>query len=138
MTGYDSCELGFLSVLSIPPLEQVQPVRYQQRLLHRIRVANRRTRNISPSYAVNASPIQAQWELFKQLPGFKKILSLGDWSFSAEPATYHIFRSAVEPGNQDIVVANIVSFVTEHDLNGIDIEWKYPAATDIPSIPPGT
>ncbi|OBT95608.2 hypothetical protein VE01_05878 [Pseudogymnoascus verrucosus] len=81
--------------------------------------------HVSSSYAVDLS-------------GFKKILSLGGWSFSAEPPTYHIFRDAVRPGNQDTFVANIVSFVTEHDLDGIDIDWEYPAAPDIPDIPPGT
>ncbi|KAK4197626.1 family 18 putative glycoside hydrolase [Triangularia verruculosa] len=94
--------------------------------------------HVSPTYAVDVSPIQEQWELFTQLSGFKKILSLGGWSFSAEPPTYHIFRDAVRPGNQDTFVANIVSFVMEHELDGIDIDWEYPAAPDIPGIPAGT
>ncbi|RDW81617.1 class V chitinase Chi100 [Aspergillus mulundensis] len=94
--------------------------------------------HVSASYTVDVSPVQVQWELFKQLSGFKKILSLGGWSFSTEPATYHIFRDAVRPGNQDRFVANIVSFVGEHGLDGIDIDWEYPAAPDIPGIPPGT
>jgi chitinase len=80
--------------------------------------------HVSSSYPVDVSPIQVQWELFKQLSGFKKILSLGGWSFSAEPATYQIFRDAVKPGNQDTFVANIVSFVTEHELDGIDFDWE--------------
>jgi chitinase len=94
--------------------------------------------HVSSTYAIDVSPIQEQWELFTLLSGFKKILSLGGWSFSAEPPTYHIFRDAVKPGNQDTFVANIVSFVTEHELDGIDIDWEYPAAPDIPGIPPGT
>jgi chitinase len=80
--------------------------------------------HVSSSYAIDVSHIQVQWELFLQRPGFKKILSLGGWSFSTEAATYHIFRDAVKPGNQDTFVANIISFVTEHDLDGIDIDWE--------------
>ncbi|RMZ84417.1 hypothetical protein DV738_g462, partial [Chaetothyriales sp. CBS 135597] len=94
--------------------------------------------HISSSYNIDVSSIQAQWERFTLLWGIKKILSLGGWSFSTEPATYQIFRDAVKPDNQDTFVANIVSFVTEHELDGIDIDWEYPAAPDIPGIPPGT
>ncbi|KAJ9318482.1 CAZyme family GH18 [Paecilomyces variotii] len=93
---------------------------------------------VSTSYEVDISSIQDQWELFQQLSGFKKILSLGGWSFSTDPATYSIFREGVQPGNQDTFVANIVSFVTDNDLDGIDIDWEYPAAPDIPGIPAGS
>lgn len=79
---------------------------------------------VSTSYEVDISSIQDQWELFQQLSGFKKILSLGGWSFSTDPATYSIFREGVQPGNQDTFVANIVSFVTDNDLDGIDIDWE--------------
>ncbi|KAI8277403.1 hypothetical protein K4K60_006981 [Colletotrichum sp. SAR11_57] len=90
------------------------------------------------TYAIDVSHIQEQWELFQQMSGFKKILSLGGWAFSAEPATYFIFRDAVNPANQDIFIANIVAFVQDNDLDGIDIDWEYPAAPDIPDIPAGT
>ncbi|KAJ5020020.1 Killer toxin subunits alpha/beta [Colletotrichum sp. SAR 10_99] len=90
------------------------------------------------TYAIDVSHIQEQWELFQQMSGFKKILSLGGWAFSAEPATYFIFRDAVNPANQDTFVANIVAFVQDNDLDGIDIDWEYPAAPDIPDIPAGT
>ncbi|KAI8316648.1 Killer toxin subunits alpha/beta [Colletotrichum sp. SAR11_59] len=90
------------------------------------------------TYAIDVSHIQEQWELFQQMSGFKKILSLGGWAFSAEPATYFIFRDAVNPANQDNFVANIVAFVQDNDLDGIDIDWEYPAAPDIPDIPAGT
>ncbi|KAK2028159.1 glycoside hydrolase [Colletotrichum zoysiae] len=90
------------------------------------------------TYAISVSHIQEQWELFQQMSGFKKILSLGGWAFSAEPATYFIFRDAVNPANQDTFVANIVAFVQDNDLDGIDIDWEYPAAPDIPDIPAGT
>ncbi len=89
--------------------------------------------HVSSTYAVDVSPIQEQWELFTQLSGFKKILSLGGWSFSTEPATYRIFRDAFKPGNQDAFVANIVSFVTENELDGIDIDWECKLARVFPT-----
>jgi chitinase len=79
---------------------------------------------VTRSYEIDISSIQEQWELFLEQAGFNKVLSLGGWSFSTEPATYSIFRDAVAPGNQDTFVANIVSIVTEYDLDGIDIDWE--------------
>ncbi|KAJ5194336.1 hypothetical protein N7491_001673 [Penicillium cf. griseofulvum] len=74
------------------------------------------------SNEVDTNPIQDRWELFRQLSGLKKILSLGGWSFSIESATDFIFRKAVQPGNQDTFVDNIVYFVTEDGLDGIDTD----------------
>lgn len=89
--------------------------------------------HVTTSYAIDTSHIQVQWELFKQMSGFKKILSLGGWSFSTEPATYFIFRDAVNPANQDTFVANIVSFVLHHNLDGIDIDWECKLARVFPT-----
>ena len=84
--------------------------------------------HVTRSFALDVSHIQVQWELFKELLGVKKILSLGGWSFSTEPATYSIFRDSVKPANRGKFIANIVSFVKEHGLDGIDIDWecRYP------------
>jgi hypothetical protein len=80
--------------------------------------------HVTTSWAIDVSHIQVQWELFKDLSDVKKILSLGGWSFSAEAPTYSIFRDAVLPANQDTFVANIISFVLLHELDGIDIDWE--------------
>jgi chitinase len=80
--------------------------------------------SITTSWALDVSDIQIQWDLFKTLAGVKKILSLGGWSFSTEPATYTIFRDAVKPANQDTFVANIISFVQTNELDGIDFDWE--------------
>jgi chitinase len=80
--------------------------------------------HVTTSYAIDVSHIDIQWQLFKQIFGPKKILSLDGWSFSTEGPTYQIFRDAVKPGNQDTFVANIVSFIQQHNLDGIDIDWE--------------
>jgi chitinase len=79
---------------------------------------------VTSAFAIDVSKIQVQWDLCVAMSGFKKVLSLGGWSFSTEPATYAIFRNAVQPGNQDTFVANIVSFVQANNLDGIDIDWE--------------
>jgi chitinase len=75
-------------------------------------------------FALDVSAIQNQFDLFVAMSGFKKILSIGGWSFSTDPGTYSIFRNAVTPANQDTFAANIASFVQEYELDGIDIDWE--------------
>ncbi|KAL4987616.1 glycoside hydrolase superfamily [Aspergillus falconensis] len=62
---------------------------------------------------------------------------MGGWTFSTEPATYMVFRNGVQPANRETMAKKIADFVLEHDLDGIDIDWEYPGAPDIPNIPPG-
>ncbi|KAH7311959.1 family 18 glycosyl hydrolase, partial [Rhexocercosporidium sp. MPI-PUGE-AT-0058] len=79
--------------------------------------------------------VKEQFGYFKQLQGVKKIVSLGGWDFSALPGTYMILREAAQPGNRDVFKRNIISFLNEHKLDGIDLDWEYPGAPDIPDIP---
>ncbi|KAE8340580.1 hypothetical protein BDV24DRAFT_175262 [Aspergillus arachidicola] len=81
---------------------------------------------------------QFEFEQFKQLTGVKRILSIGGWDFSTSPDTYTIFREGVKSANRMTMAENIANFVEEHDLDGVDIDWEYPGAPDIPGIPPGS
>jgi GH18 family chitinase len=67
----------------------------------------------------------------------KKILSFGGWDFSTMPATYMIFREGVTPANRLKMATSIADFIKKHNLNGVDIDWEYPGAPDIPGIPAG-
>ncbi|KAH7626010.1 hypothetical protein B0T09DRAFT_392288 [Sordaria sp. MPI-SDFR-AT-0083] len=79
--------------------------------------------------------VKKQFERFKKLQGVKKVLSLGGWDFSALPGTFMILREAAQPANRDLFKRNIISFLNEHNLDGIDLDWEYPGAPDIPDIP---
>jgi GH18 family chitinase len=46
-----------------------------------------------------------------------------------------IFRNAVFAGNRENVAKNIADFVRSDGLDGLDIDWEYPAAQDLPDIP---
>ncbi|KFY02144.1 hypothetical protein V490_00596 [Pseudogymnoascus sp. VKM F-3557] len=72
---------------------------------------------------------------FKTLKSTKRILSFGGWDFSTKPATYMIFRNGVNAANRLTMAKNIANFVNTHNLDGVDIDWEYPGAPDLPDIP---
>ncbi|KAI9376021.1 glycoside hydrolase superfamily [Aspergillus egyptiacus] len=84
---------------------------------------------------------------FKALTAIKRIMSIGGWTFSTSPDTYTIFRDAVKPENMETFAQNVVSFLHEQDVDGLDIDWEYPGligqivinpkAPDLPSFDPG-
>ncbi|ODA83589.1 hypothetical protein RJ55_02104 [Drechmeria coniospora] len=93
--------------------------------------------DITPSYGIDVSSSQNQFRRFKEMSGVKKIISFGGWDFSTKPGTFRILREAVKGPNRATFVRNIVSFLKEHNLDGVDIDWEYPGAPDIPDIPAG-
>ncbi|XWW93847.1 hypothetical protein V2A60_001786 [Cordyceps javanica] len=79
-----------------------------------------------------------QFKVFMETPlPFNKIISFGGWAASTEPRSYHIFRNAVKPQNRQRVAENVVAFLDKHNLHGVDFDWEYPGASDIPGVPPG-
>ncbi|KAK6515917.1 hypothetical protein TWF281_004509 [Arthrobotrys megalospora] len=92
---------------------------------------------ITPDFKVDISGVQGEWNRFKGMTGIKKILSFGGWSFSTEQDSYPIFRQAVTDANRQTFATNAVNFLKQHNLDGLDFDWEYPGAPDIPGIPPG-
>lgn len=95
---------------------------------------------LTPDYEVEVGDVLSsyQFQEFKRIRGAKRILSFGGWDFSALPATYFIFRNGVTPANRLKMATNIANFIKEHDLDGVDIDWEYPGAPDLPDIPPAS
>ncbi|KAK4496425.1 hypothetical protein PRZ48_012405 [Zasmidium cellare] len=95
---------------------------------------------LDTSYTVDLGDKTSQYE-FKQFAGAsgaKKILSIGGWAFSTDPSTYSIFRNGVTAANRQKMAESIASFVKSNNLDGVNIDWEYPGAPDIPGIPPGS
>ncbi|KAJ5647453.1 hypothetical protein N7490_003825 [Penicillium lividum] len=75
---------------------------------------------------------------FKKISGVKKILSFGGWDFSTMPDTYQIFRNGVKSANRLKMAQKIANFIKDNDLDGVDIDWEYPGAPDLPEYDPGS
>ncbi|KAL4905791.1 hypothetical protein BDW74DRAFT_184860 [Aspergillus multicolor] len=84
--------------------------------------------------AINDS--YGQWEDFKSL-NVKRIISFGGWGFSTEPETYDVLRQAMSPANRATFASNVAKFLSDEGLDGVDFDWEYPGATEIPGTPPG-
>ncbi|KAI9148911.1 Killer toxin subunits alpha/beta [Paramyrothecium foliicola] len=92
--------------------------------------------DVTTDFKMDISNVKKQFDLFKKMTGVKKIASFGGWGFSTNPTTFRILRQAVLPANRATFVNNLVNFVKEHNLDGIDLDWEYPGAPDMPDIPP--
>ncbi|KAL4733440.1 glycoside hydrolase superfamily [Aspergillus similis] len=93
---------------------------------------------INSDMSISVDGMEDQLSLLSDMTGVKRILSIGGWDFSTDTDTYMIFRDAVTSANRATLVSNIVDFLDEYDLDGVDFDWEYPDEPDIPGIPAGT
>src|SRR5690606_14950648 len=92
---------------------------------------------LTPSFDVDVSHVQTQFDRFRNLDGpVKRILAFGGWADSTEEGRYQILRSAMIPENHQGVARKLVDFVESTGMDGIDIDWEYPGARDIPDVDP--
>ena len=92
---------------------------------------------LTPTFEVVVSHVQDEWDRFLAMKGVKKIISFGGWDFSVYEPTYRILCDAVKPQNREAFRKNVVDFVNTHNLDGVDLDWEYPGAPDMPIIPAG-
>ena len=89
--------------------------------------------NINSDFSIDDSKIKASDFLNLNM---KRVASFGGWDFSTNPSTYKIFRNIVSSsGNREKFATNVVNFLKKYNLDGIDLDWEYPGAPDIPGIP---
>jgi GH18 family chitinase len=95
---------------------------------------------LTPSFDVETGDMLSTYNFgeFKKISGVKKILSFGGWDFSTMPDTYQIFRNGVKPANRLALAQKIATFIKHNNLDGVDIDWEYPGAPDLPEYDPGT
>jgi GH18 family chitinase len=86
--------------------------------------------NIAPDYTL---PYPGNdFVRFSQISGTKKIASFGGWAFSTEANTTWIFVDATKPANRGRFISSLVEFARRYSLDGLDFDWEYPGASDIP------
>jgi chitinase len=90
---------------------------------------------ITPDFNVNVTGMQDQFDKLKNMKDIKRIVSFGGWAFSTEAPTYNIFRDGVTDANRITLANNVAQFVNDNNLDGVDFDWEYPSAPDIPGIP---
>ncbi|KAJ5737069.1 uncharacterized protein N7483_002194 [Penicillium malachiteum] len=94
--------------------------------------------NIASDYSVNVDGMEDMFEQFVALSSVKRMMSFGGWDFSTDTDTYMIFRDGTAAGNRATLVQNIVNFIADTGLDGVDFDWEYPGEPDIAGIPAGS
>lgn len=85
--------------------------------------------DISDDYNVVINDTFSQWADFKALSGVKRIVSFGGWGYSTDAATYNRLRLAMNPENFSTFVNNIILFLNNEGLDGVDFDWEYPGVS---------
>jgi GH18 family chitinase len=85
--------------------------------------------NLTTDFKPDVSGLKEEFEYFKAMTGIKRIISFGGWAFSTEAGTWPIFKNAVKPENRETFKNNVLAFVNEHGLDGVDFDWEYPAVS---------
>ncbi|KFY44344.1 hypothetical protein V494_01528 [Pseudogymnoascus sp. VKM F-4513 (FW-928)] len=93
---------------------------------------------VTADWKISVSDVQDQFTKFTKITGVKKILSFGGWTFSTDPSSFQRFRDATKPANRAAFAINAVAFLKANNLDGLDFDWEYPGAPDIPDIPAGS
>ena len=92
---------------------------------------------ISNNFDVSINDTYRQFSAFQSLNA-KKIVSFGGWGYSTDPATYNMLRTAISDAHAATFATNIVNFLQRTRVDGVDFDWEYPGAHDIPGTPPGS
>ncbi|EPE31140.1 (Trans)glycosidase [Glarea lozoyensis ATCC 20868] len=92
---------------------------------------------VNSDFTVSVNDSNKQFTNFTALQNVKKIISFGGWGYSTSPETYDLLREAMMPSNAANFAKAITQFVADNKLDGVDFDWEYPGAPDLPGIPAG-
>jgi len=104
----------------------IQPGEIAARKLTRINYAfaniqDGRMVAVSPADTPNLATLVA---LRQQNPSLQVLISVGGWLWSG-----NFSDAALTPQSRSRFIESVVSFVKDHDLDGLDVDWEYPGQT---------
>jgi chitinase len=94
--------------------------------------------NINSDYSINVYGYEEELSNFLELTDVKRMMSFGGWDFSTSTDTYMIFREGTAAAHRSTLVTNVVNYITDTGLDGVDFDWEYPGEPDIEGIPAGS
>ncbi len=71
-------------------------------------------------------------------PGLRVNVAVGGWNFNDPPTKHYFSDMANDHDNRQTFISSVVAYLTKYGLDGIDIDWEYPAAVDRGGIPSDT
>lgn len=63
--------------------------------------------------------------------GAKVYIAVGGWSYQNKPLQPVFETVAASDENRKLLIENICRFVTEYDLDGVELDWEHPNANSI-------
>ncbi|RFU25496.1 hypothetical protein B7463_g10848, partial [Scytalidium lignicola] len=77
-------------------------------------------------------PLYSRFTALKNLkPGLKTWLSIGGWSFNDPGPTQTTFSQlAASSSAQATFFSSLLSFMSTHGFDGVDLDWEYPVTSD--------
>lgn len=63
-------------------------------------------------------------------PGLRINVAIGGWAFNDPPTHDYFSDMASTRSNRQKLMFSLVAYLEKYGLDGVDIEWEYPAALD--------
>ncbi|KAI1658123.1 putative bacteriodes thetaiotaomicron symbiotic chitinase [Daldinia decipiens] len=68
-------------------------------------------------------------------PGLHVCISVGGWDFNDPPDQALWSHMANDYTNRQMFISSVVDFLKKYGLDGIDLDWEYPSASDRGGVP---
>ncbi|KAK4096330.1 glycoside hydrolase family 18 protein [Parathielavia hyrcaniae] len=107
------------------------PLGYYTHIFYSFALIHPQTFHIAPMDAETASHYDEVAALKASQPGLQVWIAIGGWAMN-DPGPYRTAFSdmAGNTKNQDAFFESLVTFLFQHDFDGVDIDWEYPVAED--------
>ncbi|KAJ5317597.1 CAZyme family GH18 [Penicillium antarcticum] len=87
------------------------------------------TYKVKPSHSQDVE-LYSRFSILKRFDNDMKVMiAFGGWMFNNHPQTANVFSDlAASEEKQNVFITSLISFMSTYDFDGIDLDWKYPAA----------